>query len=65
MNSKKTQSPIGLKIIDKIELPVNKRPKNKPYFKTHKEVNGGTFKGHATNSLADFIPEHLKPKQRK
>lgn len=50
----------NLKVVGKIELPSTEKPKKKPYFKTKKEVNGHTFEDHATNSLADFMPNHLK-----
>lgn len=50
----------NLKVVGKIELPSNDKPKKKPYFKTKNEVNGRTFEDHATNSLADFMPNHLK-----
>lgn len=54
---------LNIKIVGKIELS---KEKNKPsqskkrYFKTHKEVNGNTFEDYSTNSLADFMPNHLK-----
>lgn len=53
----------NIKVVGKIELPKEtKKPSQskKRYFKTHKEVNGKTFEDYSTNSLADFMPNHLK-----